>query len=444
MENKIKILAVVTTYNRVELAGDLLSSLNEVESPSFDVLLVDDNSTANYQPLLNKKYNFPLSYIKNEKNQGPASSLNQGLDYALAKNYDYVWLLDDDVMVEKDTLKHLIDDLAKDKNIAASGSALYDINNKNKLISLGYFFNFQTLMPEKNYSAEDVDYISTCSDLVDLGVIKKTGLRFDEKYFLRSYDIDFYLQLKRAGYRIIASHNSKAYHPDFEKDSAEKHYYNLRNNTYFALKFDPKKFKNQIIFTWLSWAKKWYRHGYIFEALPIYLALHDLTNLKMGQRDFYKALYLNRLEITQGKKILFPYFGQNEELKKISNLLANQNCQLTIITKDQRIEKVIPDQRNIILPDKLFSKIKIYLKLFNGFDYIILPGGIKNLIYPFLARKKIKLEKNTNQLYYLKSNFLDYTVFSLKINCLFLKIIFRQNFGLKNWQQSLLIKNIKS
>lgn len=439
-----KILAVITTYNRIDLVKRLLASLNRISSPRFDVLIVDDSSNEDCQSVAaGGQYDFLIDYIKNDRQSGPAFSLNRSIDYAIEKKYDYLWLLNDDSVVTECTLELLFLAIIGSENLAAVGSAIYDIDHPDNLISAGYFFDFESLMPKINLSQRLVDYISICSDLIRVDVLRQTGLRFDPAYFMRSYDIDFYLPLKKWGYRIAVVKQAPVYHPNFANDPFDKQYYNLRNNCYFCLKFDALKFKQEkVIKSWLADCRKLYRQEYALEAAAFYSAIADFFRLKMGPVDFYSRSGFRRLNDLGRQKIIFPYFGQTRELAMIDDWLRRHapNCHLTMLfAAGQPLVKLLPNQNNIILPKQFFYRLFIYSSLIGQFDYIIIAGGIRNLFHPLLAGQKIKMEKNSGQMYAAKISWLDYYFFDFKIYFLALAISIGKHFT-RAWRRHLLKK----
>ncbi|MDO5564314.1 MAG: glycosyltransferase [Eubacteriales bacterium] len=114
-------IAIIVTYNRIELLKECLIALNE--SDYFcDILIVDNASsdgTKEYlNDLLNKKNNnYIIYYYNTNENIGGAGGYNFGLKKAieLDNKYKYFWLMDDDCIVSKNSLSKLIN-VAKEKN----------------------------------------------------------------------------------------------------------------------------------------------------------------------------------------------------------------------------------------------------------------------------------------------------------------------------------------
>ncbi len=84
---------ILTTYNRSELLKDALSSVGSQTLGDFEVILINDNGKP-VEHLL-AAYDFPITYIRQGRNQGLSAARNAGL--ALARGRYVVYLDDDDI-----------------------------------------------------------------------------------------------------------------------------------------------------------------------------------------------------------------------------------------------------------------------------------------------------------------------------------------------------------
>lgn len=84
---------ILTTYNRPQLLRDALNSIAEQSLRDFDVILVNDNGEP-VESLL-ADYDFPITYLRQGRNRGPAAARNAAL--RLARGHHVVFLDDDDL-----------------------------------------------------------------------------------------------------------------------------------------------------------------------------------------------------------------------------------------------------------------------------------------------------------------------------------------------------------
>ena len=105
---KVKISAVICTYNRAELLDKCIKSLTEqsLDKSKYEIIIVNNNSTDNTQEVINKwaVSNKQIVTVL-EKQQGKSFALNAGIKKANGK---YVAFTDDDIYVEPDWLERLL------------------------------------------------------------------------------------------------------------------------------------------------------------------------------------------------------------------------------------------------------------------------------------------------------------------------------------------------
>jgi len=101
-----KILVIVVTYNAIKWIDKCLRSITQSSIP-LDTFIVDNKSsdeTCNY--IIKKFPNMKL--VENKVNFGFGRANNIGLKYAIDKNYNYVYLLNQDAWIETNTIETLI------------------------------------------------------------------------------------------------------------------------------------------------------------------------------------------------------------------------------------------------------------------------------------------------------------------------------------------------
>ena len=100
-----KICAVVVTYNRLELLKECVENLCQADG-DFDILIIDNSSTDGTEEFLKSS---SVNYIRMKSNSGGAGGFFEGIKYAVLKGYDYVWVMDDDTIVNKESLIYLLE-----------------------------------------------------------------------------------------------------------------------------------------------------------------------------------------------------------------------------------------------------------------------------------------------------------------------------------------------
>lgn len=101
-----KILVVIVTYNALKWVKKCLNSVEKSSLPA-DVLVIDNGSTDGTLPLI--RTDFPRTrIIETGENVGFGAANNRGLRIAHDERYDFVYLLNQDAWLQKDTLEKLV------------------------------------------------------------------------------------------------------------------------------------------------------------------------------------------------------------------------------------------------------------------------------------------------------------------------------------------------
>ena len=100
------ILTVIVTYNGMKWIERCLRSVSE-SSVKADILIVDNGSCDGTQEFIRSQCPEAV-FIQSPENLGFGKANNIGLQYAVDKGYDYVYLLNQDAWVEERTFETLI------------------------------------------------------------------------------------------------------------------------------------------------------------------------------------------------------------------------------------------------------------------------------------------------------------------------------------------------
>lgn len=268
----MKICTVVVTYNRYELLKECLDSLL-YQSYETDILIVDNFSTDGTEIRIeedNYLENKNLIYKRLSSNKGGAGGFSYGVKYALEKEYDYVWLMDDDAEPELKALEKIIPYLNESDKYSAYAPSVYIGDKYNSSVSLfGHrgTFDYKNSLPSFQkpfdsilYEQEtlEIEMASFVGILVPLSSVKRVGLP-REDFFIHHDDTEYSLRLMKIG-KILMINDSKIYHKEqrqeekykskfliFKKDRIKFEklwlkYYGLRNSIYIARKYSTNKF----------------------------------------------------------------------------------------------------------------------------------------------------------------------------------------------------------
>ena len=182
--------------------------------------------------------------IENSENLGGTGGFNTGLAFAFEQTqerYDYLWLLDNDVVVHKNALKELVNILEKESDIAIAGSTMMQLDYPCRINEMGAFVDrYRGELVLNNYMEEivewrgipieklsimecdlsqhieychpilDVDYVAAASLLIRASTARKAGLWKD--FFIHFDDVEWCLRIGQMGYRVVVSARSLVWH----------------------------------------------------------------------------------------------------------------------------------------------------------------------------------------------------------------------------------------
>lgn len=224
-----KIFVIILNYNGKETLKRCLDSVFYSDYPNFEVVIVDNDSKDGSFELAKNLYS-KFHFIKNAKNSGFSAGNNVGIRFALEKMADYIFLLNNDAVLEKDTLSKLIE--TSEKEPAGIFSPII-YNRENHVWFAGGKIKWLKMKAvhentfKESFHPYKTDYISGCAMLVKKEVFKKIGL-LSEDYFLYYEDADFCIRARRNGFECTVIPNTKAIH--FEKSE-----FDLSNKIYWLV-----------------------------------------------------------------------------------------------------------------------------------------------------------------------------------------------------------------
>lgn len=203
--------------------------------------------------------NNTIIFIQSGENGGFAAGNNIGIKYALKKDdFEYIWLLNNDTVIEKDTLSKFVKSFEERKQkekLGILGSIQYYYHKQDQIQAAaggfnkwkGAFWNYQTL----DFTQKDIAYIYGAAMFINKEVFKYIGL-LNETYFMYYEEIDMAERLKIMKYTQDVDKNIKVYHKHggttTMQDSDFRTYYLLKNKIKFYKLYFRYLLPNAIIF----------------------------------------------------------------------------------------------------------------------------------------------------------------------------------------------------
>jgi GT2 family glycosyltransferase len=205
---------VILNWNEWQDTSLCLSSLQELNYPSYQVVVVDQGSTDGSPERIRQTFPW-VQVIENGKNLGFTGGCNVGMRYGLSQGADFVWLLNNDTTVDKYALGALVTRAESDSHIGAVGSAIYFMHEPERLQAWGGgYINFVMGRGEhflRPVPDGEIEFITGASLLLPRKALEAVG-PLDEGFFIYWEDADICFRLRKAGWKLAVAGDSKIWH----------------------------------------------------------------------------------------------------------------------------------------------------------------------------------------------------------------------------------------
>lgn len=225
IKKKPDISVIVLNFNTKELTINCLNSVIEkTKDVSFEIIVVDNNSTDGSKTTLEKyaKAEGKVKLILNDKNTGFTGGNNLGMREATGR---YVLLLNSDTFLSENSLKKMVEFMDKNPKVGVSTCKLLNADGTNQG-SGGYFpylprlFTWmffvddipllsdwtKSVHPKPTSKLFDVkheqDWVTGAFFLIRAETAREVGL-LDEDFFMYVEDLEYCYRVKNKGWRIF-------------------------------------------------------------------------------------------------------------------------------------------------------------------------------------------------------------------------------------------------
>jgi GT2 family glycosyltransferase len=242
------VAVVVLNYNGLDDTRRCLESLQAVSYPRLSVILVDNASIVDPEPVARQCLSGIVT-IKNHANVGYAGGNNRGIERALASGADYVIVLNNDTVVAPTLVRDLLTAFRADRSMGIIGPVVNSLDEPELVMTEGTRFNrgpgteFFSPVHVPTYadgsaSAVPVDLVNGCCMMVGANVFRMVGL-FDEALFLVHEEADLCLRARARGFgcgvlgRTLVWHKGSS---SFDRSGRQFQRYFDTRNLYYLLR----------------------------------------------------------------------------------------------------------------------------------------------------------------------------------------------------------------
>ena len=223
--NEPKIAAVVVTFNRPDELKGCIAALRAQTRPADEIIVVVNGSTDGTRAWLETQPDLRVLY---QENRGAAGGYARGMLDAVARDFDWLWCLDDDAHPTPTALEMLCRAIgarpdarvfnslcvARDDDAHFAVGALCVRTDADNYLSGQYVSARADLAPFTDADGI-VDSIGGCmwhGILIQRAIVEQVGVPAEE-FFSYGEEVEYGLRMMRAGFHILMVTKSVVRHP---------------------------------------------------------------------------------------------------------------------------------------------------------------------------------------------------------------------------------------
>lgn len=233
------VVSVILNTNRRDDTLACLASLSRSSYAHHSEIVLDNHSSDGSVEAIQRQ--FPLAKIVPiADNQGYAGNNNVGIRLALEFGADWVFVLNEDTVLDGDCLERLVEIGEGDARIGILGPMVYHFDEPDTIQSGGgilgpYWESIHLAKDEPDRGqlreAHEVEWVSGCAILVRRAAIEQAGM-IDARFFYYWEETEWCLRIGKAGWKIVHVPAAKIWHKGVQRNYSPKPsvmYYGTRN-----------------------------------------------------------------------------------------------------------------------------------------------------------------------------------------------------------------------
>ena len=334
---------IILNFNGINFLKDCLNSVLEQSFGDFEIIFVDNGSVDGSLNFVKNEFKDErIKCFSTEENLGFTGGNNFGSKYAQG---EYIILLNNDTVVDKNWLKYLYETIISDEKIGAVQSLVRTVGIPEKyylkngtLNLLGH--NIMEVFDIDGNGIGEIFQLNGCSVILRKSLINKLGGLFPDEYFAYAEDSYLSFKIKFAGYMILhtsesvvkhlGSATTKEYRSSFRTHLQERN--RLLNfliffSGSFRLKYYPILISNFFLKMFLSFLPGKYSLKGIIKA---YWDLFEKRKWIRGQREL-----VNKIKTVEEKEVIKYLSGRifngNNFVEKFFNFFSLLYCRIVNI-----------------------------------------------------------------------------------------------------------------
>lgn len=265
-----RVAIVYLCHNDFRYVPEIVKSWESLIYPkeNFTIIMVPNGAIDGVQTYIKKEilpkadYSLPkIEMIDDGVNRGFAGGNNLGISWALAHDFDYVFLQNGDLKLDSQAITKLVEVMKSAEDIASAQALILYWHDQQKINATGgvihiagYGYakdNGKMLTQIQVLDKSEIAYASGAAVMYRASALKKVGL-LEEGFFMYHEDLELGLRLRLAGYKNVLATEARAFH-DYSFSRNPKKFMWMEMYRWVIL-FSYLKFKTFILLTPLLFA----------------------------------------------------------------------------------------------------------------------------------------------------------------------------------------------
>jgi GT2 family glycosyltransferase len=237
---------IVVTWNEIDDTIRCVESLIANAAPLRRVRVIDNGSNVDVLAALRRALPPCADVVALPANLGFGAGCNAGIDLSMREGADFVWVVNNDAVVEPTALRPLLEVADRDPTTGIVGSRVVLADRPQVIwheggvidVIRGIAYNDREgWIADPPGPPRSTPYVSGCSMLLRTSCLREIGA-FDPRFFLYLEDTELCLRAQRHGWRVVIQPASLVHHKVSASTSRLPRrvaFLKDRNRTLFAL-----------------------------------------------------------------------------------------------------------------------------------------------------------------------------------------------------------------
>lgn len=209
-------------FNQSQLTIECVESILASEYPNFKIIVVDNGSTRANFKLIERIIDNKIEIYRLQKNIGYVGGMNYALKEASLKNPDYCIVLNNDTIIEKTAITHLVSCAQRAANNCIVTGKVYHYDKPDVIQYIGSDLIGKELLTFKHIGVNEIDngqyedeeerdLIDDIYWLLPREVYLKIG-GYNELFYFNGESADYCLRAKKEGFLLLYCPLAKLWH----------------------------------------------------------------------------------------------------------------------------------------------------------------------------------------------------------------------------------------